>query len=148
MSIVRRFAISCLLHSKITTLLRLLLLKCLRRWEEKVTINIQHVVYCCDGGKTLITSKIGSLRLSSCVPSLPPIRFSISLVTVKSHVEYFRSVAAECGVITALTPLLASTRDVRLQALRAVGNLCFDNGKQLHVHCVSNPHLVSLFCRQ
>ncbi|KAL5477553.1 hypothetical protein EMCRGX_G024364 [Ephydatia muelleri] len=41
--------------------------------------------------------------------------------------EYFRSIAAECGVITALTPLLASTRDVRLQALRAVGNLCFDN---------------------
>ena len=45
--------------------------------------------------------------------------------------ESFRDVAVLHGVIPALVPLLdpSSPSGTRLQALRAIGNLCFDHGQ-------------------
>ncbi len=42
----------------------------------------------------------------------------------------FRSVAETCTVFPSIVPLLSSDQsDVRLQAMRAVGNLCIDHGE-------------------
>lgn len=48
------------------------------------------------------------------------------------QLESFRDTAKEFDVLTNIVPLLNSNvADVRLQAMRAVGNLCIDHGKTL-----------------
>ena len=48
-------------------------------------------------------------------------------------VASFRDIAKEWKVITSLLPLLSfhEISDMRVQAMRAVGNLCIDHGKRL-----------------
>lgn len=50
---------------------------------------------------------------------------------IKLYAASFRDIAKECNVITSLLPLLSFCEDVdrRLQAMRAVGNLCIDHGE-------------------
>ena len=52
---------------------------------------------------------------------------------IKLHAASFRDVAKECNAITSLLPLLSfhENIDMRLQAMRAVGNLCIDHGESL-----------------
>ena len=51
-------------------------------------------------------------------------------IYIFSTIASFRDIAKEYGVLTNIVPLLNSgLADVRLQAMRAVGNLCIDHGK-------------------
>lgn len=54
------------------------------------------------------------------------------ILTFNNTIAPFRDIAKEHGVLTSIVPLLNSgVVDVRLQAMRAIGNLCIDHGKIL-----------------
>ena len=58
----------------------------------------------------------------------------INSCTIWFHnIASFRDIAKECNVIASLLPLVSfhENSDIRVQAMRAVGNLCIDHGERI-----------------
>lgn len=64
-------------------------------------------------------------------------------------IESFRDIAKEWNIISSLLPLLSfhENTDMRVQAMRAVGNLCIDHGEWLIIIPILCSHRFGIGCQ-